>query len=88
MSEVVILTQFSRKLYLMFILLVPPSIAGVLVIKINIFILVPTLTIIFPFFPIPSRLLVSPSSLTIAQKVHSPFGWVETKPWLFLKQID
>ena len=34
----VLLTQFSRKLNLMFRLLVPPSIAGILVIKIGIFI--------------------------------------------------
>ena len=59
MSEVVLLTQFARKLNLTFRLLVPPSIAGVLVIKIGIFILVPTLTIGFTLFLIPSRLLVS-----------------------------
>ena len=43
----------------MFILLVPPSIAGVLVIKIGIFILVPTLTIIFTLFLIPFGLLAA-----------------------------
>ena len=80
MSEVVILTQFARKLKLMFRLLVPSSIAGVLVIKICIFILVPTLTIIFTLFLIPSGPMA-------AQKVHSPFGWVEMKSWLVPKQI-
>ena len=59
MSEVVILTQFARKINLMFRLLVPPSIAGILVIKIGIFILFPTLTIVFTLFLIPSGLLVS-----------------------------
>ena len=58
MSEMVLLTQFARKLHLTFRLLVPPSIS-VLVIIISIFILVPTLMIIFPFFLIPSRLLVA-----------------------------
>ena len=58
-SEVVLLTQFARKLYIMFRLLVPPSITSVLVIKISIFVLVPTLMIIFHIFLIPSRLLVS-----------------------------
>ena len=59
-SEVVLLTQFVRKIYLTFrLVLVPPSIAGVLVIKISIFILVPILTIIFTIFLIPSGLLVS-----------------------------
>ena len=57
-SEMVLLTQFSRKLHFMFILLVPPSIS-VLVIIISIFVLVPTLMIIFSFFLIPSRLLVA-----------------------------
>ena len=59
MSEVFILTQFARKLNLTFILLVTPSIAGIFVIKIGIFILVPTLTIIFTLLLIPSRLLVA-----------------------------
>ena len=58
MSEMVLLTQFARKLHLMFRLLVPPSIS-VLVIIIRILVLVPTLMIIFSFFLIPSRLLVS-----------------------------
>ena len=49
-SKVVLLTQFARKLNLTFRLLVPPSITVILVIKIGIFILVPTLTIMFPFF--------------------------------------
>ena len=58
-SEVVLLTQFARKLNLTFRLLVPPSIAGILVIKIGILVLVPTLTIVFTLFLIPSGLLVS-----------------------------
>ena len=49
-SEVVILTQFARKLNLMFRILVPPSIAGILVISIGIFIPIPTLTIVFTLF--------------------------------------
>ena len=68
-SEVVLLTKFARKLYLMFRLLVPPSITSVLVIIISIFILVPTLMIIFPFFPIPSRLLVS----LLVQRLHEKY---------------
>ena len=59
MSEVVILTQLARKLNLTFRLLVPPSIAGVLVIKIGIFILISTLMIVFTLFLIPSGLLVA-----------------------------
>ena len=59
MSEVVILTQFVRKLNLTFRLLVPSSIAVVLVIKIGIFILDPTLMIVFTLFLIPSGLLVT-----------------------------
>ena len=59
MSEVVLLTQFARKHYLMIRLLVPPSITSVLVIKISIFVLAPTLMIIFTLFLIPSGLLVS-----------------------------
>ena len=43
----------------MFRLLAPPNIVGVLVIKISIFILLPTLMIIFTLFLIPSGLLVS-----------------------------
>ena len=58
-SEVVILTQLVRKINLTFILLVPPSITVILVIKIGIFILIPTLTIVFTLFLIPSRLLVA-----------------------------
>ena len=57
-SEMVLLTQFARKLHLTFRLLVPPSIS-ILVIIISIFVLIPTLTIIFSFFLIPSRLLVA-----------------------------
>ena len=58
-SEVIVLTQLTRKLHLTFRLLVPPSITRVLVIIITIFICIPTLTIIFSFLFIPSRLLVS-----------------------------
>ena len=58
MGEMVILTQLVRKLHLTFRLIVPPSIS-VLVIIISIFILIPTLTIIFSFFLIPLRLLVA-----------------------------
>ena len=54
----VVLTQLTRKLHLTFRLLVPPTIR-VLVVIISIFILVPTLMIIFSFFLIPSRLLVA-----------------------------
>ena len=66
-SEVIILAQIARKLNVMFRLLVPPIFTFILVIKISIFILIPTLTIIFPVFLIPS-------GPTIAQKVHSPIG--------------
>ena len=59
MNEVVLLTQFARKLYLTFRLLVHPSIAVIFVIKIGIFILVPTLTIVFTPFLIPFGLLVA-----------------------------
>ena len=58
-SEVVLHTQFSRQIYLTFRLLVPPSIAGILVIKISICILVPTLMIFCTLFLIPSGLLVA-----------------------------
>ena len=57
-SEVVLLTQFARKLTLC-LYCFPPSVASILTIKIGIFILVPTLTIIFTLFLIPSRLLVA-----------------------------
>ena len=59
MSEVVLLTQFARKLNLTFRMIVPPSIAGNIVIKIGIFIPIPTLTIVFTLFLIPSGLLVT-----------------------------
>ena len=59
MSQVIILTQLARKLNLAFRLLVPPSISGVLVIRVGIFIPIPTLTIIFTLFLIPSGLLVA-----------------------------
>ena len=58
-SEVVLLTQFSMKLYLTFRLFVPHSITGILVIKISILVLVPTLMIVFTLFLIPSELLVA-----------------------------
>ena len=57
MSEVVLLTQLARKLYHTFRLLVPPSITSVLII--SIFVLIPTLMIIFTLFLIPSRKLIS-----------------------------
>ena len=59
MSKVVILTQFARKINLTFRLLVPPNIMSVLVIIIGIFILVPTLMIIFTIFLIPSEMLLA-----------------------------
>ena len=59
MSEVVILTQLARKLKLTFRMLVPPSISGILVIRIGIFIHIPTLTIVFTLLFIPSGLLVT-----------------------------
>ena len=59
MSEVVLLTQLARKLNLISRLLVPPIISGVLVIRIGIFIPIPTLTIVFTLLLIPSRLLVT-----------------------------
>ena len=59
MSEVVFLTQIAKKLKLTFRMLVPPNISGVLVIKIGIFIPIPTLMIFFTLFLIPSLLLVS-----------------------------
>ena len=58
-SEVVILTQLARNLNLTFRLLLHPSITVVLVIKIDIFILVPTLMIVFTLFLILVGLLVS-----------------------------
>ena len=69
MSEVVLLTQLARKLNLTFRLLVPPSIAGVPVIKIGIFILVPTLMIIFTLLIIPSELLVS----LLVRRLHGKY---------------
>ena len=59
MSEVVILTQLARKLNLTFRMLVPPSISGILVIRIGIFILIPTLTIFFTLLLIPFGLSVT-----------------------------
>ena len=68
-SEVVVLTQFGRKLNLTFRLLIPPSITGILVIKIGIFILVPTLMIIFTLFLIPFELLVS----LLVRRLHGKY---------------
>ena len=59
MREVVLLTQLARKLNLMFRLLVPPSILGVLVIRVGIFILIPNLMIVFTLLFIPSGFLVT-----------------------------
>ena len=59
MSEVVILTQLARKLNLTFRLLVPPSISGVLVVRVGIFIPIPTLMIVFTLLLIPFGLLVT-----------------------------
>ena len=59
MSEVVVLTQLTRKLHLTFSLLVPPAFRAFLSLLLEFFVLIPTLMIIFPFFLIPSRLLVS-----------------------------
>ena len=53
----------------MFSLLVPPSITSILVIIISIFILIPTLMIIFPFFLIPSRLLVA----LLVRRLHEKY---------------
>ena len=58
-SEVVILTQIARKLNLTFRLLVPPIIVGIIIIRIGIFIPIPTLTIVFTLLLIPSGLLVT-----------------------------
>ena len=66
MSEVIILTQLVRKFNLTFRLLVPPSITGILVIKIGIFIPIPTLTIVFTLFLIPFGLLVT----LLVQRLH------------------
>ena len=73
-SEVVVLTQLTRKLHLTFSLLVPPSITSVLVIIISIFVLIPTLTVILPFFLIPSRLLVSLRVLRLHGKYTHRLG--------------
>ena len=55
----IILTQLAREFNLMFSLLVPPSIMGVLFIIISILIPIPTLTIILTLLFIPSGLLVT-----------------------------
>ena len=59
MSEVVLLTQLARKLNLTFRMLVPPNISGVLVIRIGIFIPIPTLMIVLTLLLIPFELLVT-----------------------------
>ena len=58
-SEVVLLSQFARKLNLTLILLVPPALRAFLSLKLAFFVLVTTLTIIFTLFLIPSGLLVA-----------------------------
>ena len=58
MSEVIIPTNITRKFNLTFRFLIPPNIIVVLVI-ISIFIPIPTLSIVFTFLVIPSRLLVT-----------------------------
>ena len=58
-SEVIFLTQLARKFNLTFSFLVPPSITGILVIIIIIFIPIPTLMIIRTLLFIPSGLLVT-----------------------------
>ena len=55
----IVLTQLARKFNLTFSLLVSPSIIGILVIIISIFIPIPTLTIILTLLFIPSGLLVT-----------------------------
>ena len=59
MSEVVILTQLATNFNLTFRPLVLPNISGILVIRIGIFIPIPTLMIVFTLLLIPSRLLVT-----------------------------
>ena len=86
MSEVVLLTQLARKLNLMFRLLVPPRISGILVIRIGIFILSHPYDCFYPS-SYSFRVAGYPSGPTIVLKAHSPFGWVETKPWLVLRYI-
>ena len=55
----IFLTQLARKFNLMFSLLVPPSITGILSIIISIFIPIPTLMIVLTLLFISSRLLVT-----------------------------
>ena len=73
-SEVVILTQLARKLNLMFRLLVFPIILGVLVIRIGIFIPIPTLKIVFTLLLIPSGLLVTLLVRRLYQKYTRRLG--------------
>ena len=55
----VIFTQLARKLNITFRLLVSPRILGILVIRIGIFIPIPTLMIVLTLLLIPSGLLVT-----------------------------
>ena len=55
----IVLTQHARKFNLMFRLLVPPCITGVLVIIISIFVPIPTLMIVLTLIFIPSSFLVT-----------------------------
>ena len=64
--EVVILTKLARKLNLTFRIIVPPSISGILIIRIGIFIPIPTLMIVFTLLLIPSGLLVT----LLVQQLH------------------
>ena len=65
----IVLTQLARELNLMFILLVPPSISAILVITVSILILIPTLSIIFTLFSIPSGLLVT----LLVRRLHKKY---------------
>ena len=82
MSEVVILTQFARKLNLTFRLLVPPSISGVLVIRVGNFIPIPILTIVFTLLLIPSRLLVTLLVRRLHRKHTRRLGGLRRSPSL------
>ena len=54
MSDVVLLTQLVRKINLTFRMLILPGISSILLIRIGISILIPTLMIIFTLLLIPS----------------------------------
>ena len=62
----IVLTQLAREIKLTFSLLVPSSISAILVIIVSILILIPTLSIIFTLFSIPSGLLVT----LLVQRLH------------------